>query len=86
MDPKTGVMLANEWLNDTYYMSSSGAMVSGWLLLDGSWYYMGADGAKVTNQWIGNYYLQADGTMATNTWIGNYYVGADGAWDAKKTK
>ena len=61
-------------------MNNSGAMETGWVSVDGYWYYFHNDGSMATSQWIGDYYVQADGAMATNTWIGNYYVDTSGKW------
>ena len=59
-------------------------MVTGWLKLSDTWYYMNTSGARVSNcwTWVGNscYYFDKDGKMAVDTWIGDYYVNADGAW------
>ncbi len=62
-------------------MNDSGAMCTGWVSVDGHWYYMDQWGAMCTG-WalVGDdwYYLNADGTMASNQWIGGYYVDASG--------
>ena len=51
---------------DQYNMAESGVMVTGWLNLNGTWYYMGNDGAMLT------------GTHIIN---GNTYVfNQDGVW------
>ena len=55
-------------------------MATGWIIIDGEYYYFNASGAKVTSQWIGNYYVKADGVMAKDEWIGNYYVDENGLW------
>ena len=61
-------------------LSSSGAMTTGWIKDNGSWYYLDSSGAMVTNKWIGDYYLKSGGEMAVNQWIDGYYVDADGKW------
>ena len=64
-------------------MNSSGAMETGWVYLDGYWYYFNDSGAMETG-WIYTggywYYLYSDGKMAADTYIGDYYVNASGAW------
>ncbi|MGO5085570.1 CAP domain-containing protein, partial [Oliverpabstia intestinalis] len=61
----------------------SGWMVTGWLKLGNTWYYLTGSGAMATG-WINLggtwYYLTASGAMAANTWIGSYYVNGSGAW------
>ena len=81
-------MYANEWLDDTYYFMSTGAMATGWLSIGGKYYYFTSGGKKVTNKWVGNYYLKSDGVMATDEWVDNdrYYVDANGKWVPGKTK
>ena len=76
-----------------YYLneaeSGMGAMVTGWHQnLQGTWFYLGADGAMLTGWQLVNgvwYYLNtgSDGTvgaLAVNTQIGDYHVDANGAW------
>ena len=56
-------------------------MLTGWVYVDGHYYYMDQWGAMMTG-WVqvGNdwYYMNADGAMASNQWIGGYYVDASG--------
>ena len=66
------------------FLLSSGAMVTGWARVDGTWYFFGPSGAMQKNRWVGNYYVGADGKMATNAWIGRYHVNASGLWDATR--
>ena len=61
-------------------MDQWGAMCTGWVAVNGYWYYLNSDGSMASSQWIGDYYVQADGSMATSTWIGGYYVDASGKW------
>lgn len=61
LDTKTGVMYADEWLDDTYYFNASGAMVTGWKTIDGNDYYFNGSGAKEVSQWIGDYYVDSEG-------------------------
>ena len=70
-------------ISDDYY--SLTPFTEGWINPDNDkWYYLGADGKTVTNQWVGNYYLGSDGIMMTNSWTPDgYYVGADGAWNSQ---
>ena len=65
-------------------------MVTGWLKLDGIWYYFNTSGARISNcwYWVGNqcYYFDKDGKMASDTWVGEYYVNVSGAWEPGKKK
>jgi glucan-binding YG repeat protein len=45
-------------------MNSSGAMVTDWVKLNNTWYYMKSSGAMAANEWVTGY----------------YWVGASGAW------
>ena len=55
-------------------------MMTGWVSVNGHWYYLNTDGSMAASQWIGDYYVQADGAMATSQWIGGYYVDTFGKW------
>ena len=79
-DINSGLMYENQWLNDTYYFKNGGQMVTGWKLIDGSYYYFLSNGKKATNRWVGHYYVGEDGIMATDQWIGEYYVDINGKW------
>ena len=65
-------------------------MRTGWLKLSNIWYYLGTNGARVSNcwRWINSkcYYFDENGCMKANTWIGDYYVDASGAWIPGKQK
>ncbi len=58
-------------------------MQTGWLKLNGTWYYLKLNGVmatgwlKVGSNW---YYFNSNGSMAKDTWIGNYYVDSSGKW------
>ena len=81
-EPSTGIMLEQEWLEDTYYLKSGGAMATGWQKIGEDYYYFTSGGKKVTGKWVGNYYLIEDGVMATKQWVdqGRYYVDESGKW------
>ena len=68
-----------EW----YYLAPSGAMTTGWQMVNGSWYYMNGSGEMQTGwQYIGGrwYYLGTDGAMYANTRTPDgYYVDGSGA-------
>lgn len=87
-EPDTGVMYANQWLNNIYYFRANGAMAVGWTQIEGKWYYFNSYGNKVKNCWIGNYYMKEDGSMAVNEWVDGdrYYVGNNGVWVPNKEK
>ena len=86
----------NEWKlvnNSWYFFDSQGYMFTGWLNLNGSWYYMntdeGSDNGKMVTGWRAVsgkwYYLNtatdgSGGKMLLNTTIDGYRLGADGAW------
>ncbi|CDC09041.1 putative uncharacterized protein [Lachnospiraceae bacterium CAG:364] len=63
-------------------MNNSGAMCTGWVNVNGTWYYMHADGSMAASEWVyvGDewYYMHADGSMATSQWIDGCFVGASG--------
>lgn len=66
-----GAMYKNQWLNiggQTYFLKDTGAMATGWLKIDGKFYYFNPNegGPK--------------GAMVKNTRIDSFYLGADGAW------
>ncbi|MFR7520305.1 MAG: hypothetical protein ACLUVD_11345 [Mediterraneibacter faecis] len=69
-------------------MNNSGAMLTGWQYINGTWYYMNSSGAMLTEwQCIGGkwYYFYSDGSMASNIWIdGTYYVESSGAMATNK--
>lgn len=90
LSPETKKM-QTEWFADTdgkkYYLDSTGAMSTKWILVDNFWYYMDASGAMQTGwqlidgKW---YFLQADGKMLANTTTPDgYNVDATGAWIEK---
>lgn len=71
----SGYMIADSWYDDS----------------TGLWYYMGEDGAMLSNQWLDDdgawYYLTEDGSMAVNAYIwdprGWCHVNAEGKWDGQ---
>ena len=65
------------------HLAANGAMRTGWILVDNTWYYMDINGEMLTGwQQINDvwYYFADNGKMAADTWIGNWYVDASGAW------
>lgn len=89
-DPKTGVMVTNQWYNDYeavwYYFGADGTAVSNWQLIGGDWYYFypeNHDMAYGRVQIDGkNYFLNtpganADGRMQHSGWI---YDSIYGKW------
>ena len=61
-------------------------MATGWLQLNGDWYYLGSDGGKKTGwQYDGCawYYMDGRGVMLKNTVVDGYRLQANGAWDWK---
>ena len=39
-------------------------MATGWIFVGDAWYYLNADGAMASDQWIDGYYVDASGKMA----------------------
>ena len=73
--------------NGSWYYYEGNAKLTGWQLIGGSWYYLGASGAMQTGwQEINSlwYYMHSDGRMAASEWIQSsttglwYYVHSDG--------
>ncbi|GAA0077092.1 hypothetical protein UT300005_14700 [Clostridium sp. CTA-5] len=58
-------------------------MQTGWVNVNGTWYFLNASGAMQTG-WINNngtwYYTNASGAMLSNTTVDGYKLGANGAW------
>ena len=48
-------------------------MQTGWLNLDGTWYYLNADGSMACDTWIGTYYVDASGSWVIEGWQQNGY-------------
>ena len=62
-------------------------MQRGWALVNGKWYYLGADGKMrtgwnmISDVW---YYLNGDGSMAVSTEVDGWTIGADGTAPQKR--
>ncbi|WP_251197741.1 L,D-transpeptidase family protein [Anaerotardibacter muris] len=89
---KQGLMAKNEWITDKgkrYYLTGSGAMKTGWILMGNDWYYANKSGAQISSGWVKSgrswYWMQSDkqGLMAKNEWITDknkqYYLTGSGA-------
>ena len=66
-----GAMYKNQWLvsgGQTYFLKDTGAMATGWLKIDGKFYYFNPNEGSTK------------GAMLKNTRIDSFYLGADGAW------
>ena len=64
-------------------------MVQNWLYQNGTWYYLGIDGAMKTGwQKIDgyDYYFGGanDGSLKTNIWVNGYYVDDSGRWTGQE--
>ena len=66
----------------TYRDDAGNAVKGSWVLDNGAWYYLGADGIMLHDQWIdGKYYVGSNGAMLHDTVTPDgYRVGSDGAW------
>jgi glucan-binding YG repeat protein len=70
-------LAATGWVNEGgswYYYNSSGDYVTdAWKSYNGTYFYLGDDGAMLTNQLIEDgdnwYYVDANGAMVKNTWV-----------------
>ncbi|AEL11450.1 choline binding protein [Streptococcus pseudopneumoniae IS7493] len=62
--------------------NSNGSMATGWLLDNGSWYYLNSNGDMKVSQWFqvsGKwYYVDESGMLAVNTTVNGYRVNANG--------
>ncbi|MDU4882539.1 MAG: CAP domain-containing protein [Clostridium celatum] len=104
--PPVSVVLSNEistyrttnysfgkWVNESglwYYMYNSGAMATGWQLINGNWYYMYNSGAMATGWQLINgnwYYMYNSGAMTTGWQLinGNWYYMYNNGAMAKNT-
>ena len=80
-----GAMCSNRWIGN-YYVGGSGAMLTGWNVVGGSWYFFNGSGAmqtgwgQIDGSW---YYFGGNGAMQTG-WINdgkrNYYLKPNGVW------
>ena len=63
-----------------WYFYDAGVMQKGWLTFLGKRYYLGKDGAMLSNCWFGNRFLKANGEMARDEWVDGYkyYVNSSG--------
>lgn len=74
--------------NTWYYASSNGVLKSGWLYVNGAWYWMDSSTYKMKTGWLNDrgtwYWLQPSGAMFANGWLKidgvDYYFNASGAW------
>lgn len=88
----TGNPVKNMWVQN-YYLDSNENMATGWLDYNGSWYYLGYDGAKKTDWQLVNgswYYLDGEGRMQTG-WMRDlntgkyYYLNTNGTMASNTT-
>ena len=63
-----------------WYFYDTGVMQTGWITFRGKKYYLGKDGAMLSNCWSGNHYFKKNGEMARNEWVDGYkyYVNSKG--------
>ena len=58
-------------------------MATGWLNLNGTWYYLRDWGGMATGWQLINgrwYYFYPGGSMASKTYVNGYYLSGSGAW------
>lgn len=97
---EAGVYLSDAWLRDPqdgrlYHLNGAGVMDSGWMLIDGVWYFLdnehnGFFGAAMENAWAWVdgycYYFGADGKMAAACVTPDgFTVNRDGQWTENGT-
>jgi glucan-binding YG repeat protein len=74
----------DEW----QYIQDDGSKATGWLKLDGNYFYFDSDGIRNEDRWIKDkgswYYLDEEGVLATDQWVDNYYVDAQGKMKKKR--
>jgi glucan-binding YG repeat protein len=74
----------DEW----QYILDDGSKATGWLELDGHYFYLDSDGNRNEDRWIKDkgswYYLAEDGILATDQWVDNYYVDTQGKMMKKR--
>ncbi|SHM59939.1 hypothetical protein [Ruminococcus flavefaciens] len=86
---KKGNLQRDKWIDDKYYVNGKGALVTGFLNINGDNYYCGkktSGGAKWCNAWVESggewYYYGKDGKRLENTWLNykgyKYYLGEGG--------
>ena len=67
-----------------YHFDKNGYMDTGWIYIDGNWYYAASSGALYTSGWYwinGKcYYFSYHGKMASDQIIDGAYVDSSGAW------
>lgn len=72
-------MVADTWIDNQYYVDSSGAMAKGWKSIKCDYgqqnhsFYFGKDGKLVKNQQIGDYWVNEYGYYGDNAHDHNYY-------------
>lgn len=97
MDPETGKMVENDWIQEKfedtwYYADKGGEMATGWREIDGDWYYFNSDGDMASQQWVKSgsdwYFMKKDGDMATG-WAQDkdekwYHMDEDGTMESSQ--
>ena len=67
-----GAMALNEWVlspgdGKWYYMSNNGTMLRNqWIQTGSDWYFVGSDGAMLSDTIVGGYYLDGSGRYIKN--------------------
>ena len=49
-----------------WYYYKNGVMLTGWQVVNGTWYYMEENGLMASDTWIGDYYVDASGAWITH--------------------
>ena len=54
-------------------------MITGWRMIEGSYYYFHSSGVMASNEWVGGYWLGSSGAWTYHS-IGSWHNGAGGWW------
>lgn len=77
-----------------WYYYKNGVMLTGWQVVNGTWYYMEENGLMASDTWIGEYYVDASGAWITHyrpaQWMNTggrwWYRNVDGSYPARTWK
>ena len=88
--------ILNGWVKkeEGWYYYKNGVMLTGWQVVNGTWYYMEENGLMASDTWIGDYYVDASGAWITHyrpaQWINTggrwWYRNVDGSYPVRTWK